>query len=102
MIHNSKKEKREATEMSIKRWMNKQYCIFKQLILILISNRKEWIICKNLGEYGKHYAVLKNQDSKPYSFINTYKALKQAQLICNNWKNNASYMYAEIIDLLIK
>ena len=70
--------------MSIKRWMNKQYCIFKQLILILISNRKEWIICKNLGEYGKHYAVLKNQDSKPYSFINTYKALKQAQLICSD------------------
>ena len=27
---------------------------------------------------------------------------KQAQQICNNWKNNASYMYAEIIDLLIK
>lgn len=76
--------------MSIKRWMNKQYCIFKQLILISnrkeywISNRKEWIICKNLGEYGKHYAVLKNQDSKPYSFINTYEALRQAQLICSD------------------
>ena len=27
---------------------------------------------------------------------------KQAQQICDNWKNNASYMYAEIIDLLIK
>ncbi|MGO0806828.1 DUF4364 family protein, partial [Clostridioides difficile] len=27
---------------------------------------------------------------------------KQAKLICNNWKNNASYMYAEVIDLLIR
>ncbi len=27
---------------------------------------------------------------------------KQANLICNNWKKNASHMYAEIIDLLIR
>ena len=53
------------------------------------------------SEFIVNLRVIENQSSLIDLNLNV-SSEKQAQQICNNWKNNASYMYAEIIDLLIK
>ncbi len=56
---------------------------------------------QNNHEFIVNLRVIENQSNLIDLNLNV-SSEKQANLICNNWKNNASYMYAEIIDLLIR
>ena len=62
---------------------------------------KSSFIQQNNNEFIVNLRVIENQSNLIDLNLNV-SSEKQAQQICNNWKNNASYMYAEIIDLLIK
>ena len=62
---------------------------------------KSSFIQQNDNEFIVNLRVIENQSNLIDLNLNV-SSQKQAQLICNNWKKNASYMYAEIIDLLIK
>jgi predicted transcriptional regulator len=53
------------------------------------------------NEFIVNLRVIENQTNLIDLNLNV-SSEKQAQHICNNWKNNASYMYAEVIKLLIK
>ncbi len=54
--------------------------------------------CEN--EFIVNLKVIENQSNLIDLNLNVASE-KQANLICNNWKQNAAYMYAEIINLLI-
>ena len=76
-----------------------------------ISNNKETLLSdtqvkssfikKNDHEFIVNLKVIENQSNLIDLNLNV-SSEKQASLICNNWRKNASYMYAEIIDLLIR
>lgn len=53
------------------------------------------------NEFIVNLRVIENQSNLIDLNLNV-SSEKQANLICNNWKKNASYMYAEVIDLLIR
>lgn len=52
-------------------------------------------------EFIVNLRVIENQSNLIDLNLNV-SSEKQAKHICNNWKNNASYMYAEVIELLIR
>ena len=60
---------------------------------------KSSFIQQNNNEFIVNLRVIENQSNLIDLNLNV-SSEKQAQQICNNWKKNASYMYAEIIDLL--
>ena len=62
---------------------------------------KSSFVKKSNNEFIVNLRVIENQSNLIDLNLNVASE-KQANLICDNWKNNASYMYAEIIDLLIK
>ena len=65
-----------------------------------VTNKIDDYIALN-NEFIVNLRVIENQSNLIDLNLNV-SSEKQAQQICNNWKNNASYMYAEIIYLLIK
>ena len=76
-----------------------------------ISNNKETLLSdtqvkssfvkKSDHEFIVNLKVIENQSNLIDLNLNV-SSEKQASLICNHWRKNASYMYAEIIDLLIR
>jgi len=62
---------------------------------------KTSFIKQNDHEFIVNLRVIENNSNLIDLNLNV-SSEKQANLICNNWKKSASYMYAEIIDLLIK
>lgn len=53
------------------------------------------------NEFIVNLRVIENQSNLIDLNLNV-SSEKQANLICNNWKNNASYMYAQVIELLVR
>ena len=62
---------------------------------------KSSFVKQNNNEFIVNLRVIENQSNLIDLNLNV-SSEKQASIICKNWKNNASYMYAEIIDLLIR
>ena len=69
--------------------------------LLADTQVKSSFVKQSENEFIVNLRVIENQSNLIDLNLNV-SSEKQAQQICNNWKNNASYMYAEIIDLLIK
>jgi predicted transcriptional regulator len=78
-----------------------EYISLNKKSLLSDTEVKSSFIQQNDNEFIVNLRVIENQSNLIDLNLNV-SSQKQAQLICNNWKKNASYMYAEIIDLLIK
>ena len=78
-----------------------EYVALNKQSLLSDTEVKSSFIQQNNNELIVNLRVIENQSNLIDLNLNV-SSEKQAQQICNNWKNNASYMYAEIIDLLIK
>ena len=68
--------------------------------LLADTQIKSSFVKQSDNEYIVNLRVIENQSNLIDLNLNV-SSEKQATLICDNWKKNASYMYAEIIDLLI-
>ena len=68
--------------------------------LLADTQVKSSFVKQSDNEFIVNLRVIENQSNLIDLNLNV-SSEKQAKLICDNWKNNASYMYAEIIDLLI-
>ena len=77
------------------------YITLNKQSLLSDTEVKSSFIQQNNNEFIVNLRVIENQSNLIDLNLNV-SSEKQAQQICNNWKKNASYMYAEIIDLLIK
>ncbi|HDF2498366.1 TPA: DUF4364 family protein [Clostridioides difficile] len=69
--------------------------------LLADTQVKSSFVKQSDNEFIVNLRVIENQSNLIDLNLNV-SSEKQAKLICNNWKNNASYMYAEVIDLLIR
>ncbi|MGL5329095.1 MAG: DUF4364 family protein [Peptostreptococcaceae bacterium] len=69
--------------------------------LLADTQVKSSFVKQSDNEFIVNLRVIENQCNLIDLNLNV-SSEKQAQLICNNWKNNASDMYAEVIDLLIR
>ena len=69
--------------------------------LLADTQVKSSFVKQSNNEFIVNLRVIENQANLIDLNLNV-SSEKQAKLICNNWKNNASYMYAEVIDLLIR
>ena len=78
-----------------------EYVALNKQSLLSDTEVKSSFIQQNNNEFIVNLRVIENQSNLIDLNLNV-SSEKQAQQICNNWKNNASYMYAEIIDLLKK
>ena len=78
-----------------------EYISLNKKNLLSDTEVKSSFIQQNDNEFIVNLKVIENQSNLIDLNLNV-SSEKQAQKICNNWKRNASYMYAEIIDLLIK
>ena len=78
-----------------------EYVALNKQSLLSDTEVKSSFIQQNNNEFIVNLRVIENQSNLIDLNLNV-SSEKQAQQICNNWKNNASNMYAEIIDLLIK
>ena len=78
-----------------------EYISLNKKSLLSDTEVKSSFIQQNDNEFIVNLRVIENQSNLIDLNLNV-SSEKQAQKICNNWKRNASYMYAEIIDLLIK
>ena len=78
-----------------------EYILSNRENLLADTQVKSSFVKQSDNEFIVNLRVIENQCNLIDLNLNV-SSEKQAQLICNNWKNNASYMYAEIIDLLIK
>lgn len=78
-----------------------EYISVNKKSLLSDTEVKSSFIQQNDNEFIVNLKVIENQSNLIDLNLNV-SSEKQAQKICNNWKRNASYMYAEIIDLLIK
>ena len=77
-----------------------EYVALNKQSLLSDTEVKSSFIQQNNNEFIVNLRVIENQSN--LIDLNLNVSSEKAQQICNNWKNNASYMYAEIIDLLIK
>ncbi|MGL5650568.1 MAG: DUF4364 family protein [Paraclostridium sp.] len=68
--------------------------------LLADTQVKSSFVKQSDNEYIVNLRVIENQSNLIDLNLNV-SSEKQAKLICDNWKKNASYMYAEIIELLI-
>ncbi|EPZ53823.1 hypothetical protein H477_4662 [[Clostridium] sordellii ATCC 9714] len=68
--------------------------------LLADTQVKSSFVKQSDNEFIVNLRVIENQSNLIDLNLNV-SSEKQAKLICDNWKKNASYMYAEIIDLLI-
>ena len=78
-----------------------EYISLNKKNLLSDTEVKSSFIQQNDNEFIVNLKVIENQSNLIDLNLNV-SSEKQAQKIGNNWKRNASYMYAEIIDLLIK
>ena len=78
-----------------------EYISLNKKSLLSDTEVKSSFIQQNDNEFIVNLRVIENQSNLIDLNLNV-SSEKQTQKICNNWKRNASYMYAEIIDLLIK
>ncbi|MEG0844597.1 MAG: DUF4364 family protein [Romboutsia sp.] len=69
--------------------------------LLADTQVKSSFVKQSDNEFIVNLRVIENQSNLIDLNLNV-SSEKQAKHICNNWKNNASYMYAEVIDLLIR
>lgn len=77
------------------------YITFNKENLLSDTQVKSSFVKQSDREFIVNLKVIENQSNLIDLNLNV-SSEKQAKLICNNWKKNASYMYAEIIDLLIR
>ncbi|MDO7203941.1 DUF4364 family protein [Paraclostridium bifermentans] len=68
--------------------------------LLADTQVKSSFVKQSDNEYIVNLRVIENQSNLIDLNLNV-SSEKQAKLICDNWKKNASYMYAEIIELPI-
>ena len=68
--------------------------------LLADTQVKSSFVKQSDNEFIVNLRVIENQSNLIDLNLNV-SSEKQAKLICDNWKKNASYMYAEIIELLI-
>lgn len=68
--------------------------------LLADTQVKSSFVKQSDNEYIVNLRVIENQSNLIDLNLNV-SSEKQAKLICDNWKKNASYMYAEVIELLI-
>ena len=78
-----------------------EYILTNKENLLADTQVKSSFVKQSDNEFIVNLRVIENQCNLIDLNLNV-SSEKQAQLICNNWKNNASYMYAEVIDLLIR
>ena len=78
-----------------------EYISLNKQNLLSDTEVKSSFIQQNDNEFIVNLRVIENQSNLIDLNLNV-SSEKQAQQICNNLNKNASYMYAEIIDLLIK
>ena len=78
-----------------------EYILNNKESLLSDTQVKSSFVKQSDNEFIVNLRVIENQTNLIDLNLNV-SSEKQAKLICNNWKNNASYMYAEVIDLLIK
>lgn len=78
-----------------------EYILNNKENLLAETQVKSSFVKQSDNEFIVNLRVIENQCNLIDLNLNV-SSEKQAQLICNNWKNNASYMYAEVIDLLIR
>lgn len=78
-----------------------EYIINNKESLLSDTQVKSSFVKQSDHEFIVNLRVIENQSNLIDLNLNV-SSEKQAKLICNNWKNNASYMYAEVIDLLIR
>ena len=62
---------------------------------------KSSFVKQSENEFIVNLRVIENQSNLIDLNLNV-SSEKQARQICNNWNNNASNMYAEVINLLIR
>ena len=84
---------------------------YKQAFDEYIKNNKESLLAdtqvkssfvkQSENEFIVNLRVIENQSNLIDLNLNV-SSEKQAKQICNNWNNNASNMYAEVINLLIR
>ena len=77
------------------------YIINNKESLLSDTQVKSSFVKQSDHEFIVNLRVIENQSNLIDLNLNV-SSEKQAKLICNNWKKNASYMYAEVIDLLIR
>ena len=77
-----------------------EYVALNKQSLLSDTEVKSSFIQQNNNEFIVNLRVIENQSNLIDLNLNV-SSEKLAQLIFNNWINNAYYMYAEIIDLLI-
>jgi DNA-binding PadR family transcriptional regulator len=68
--------------------------------LLADTQVKSSFVKQSENEFIVNLRVIENQSNLIDLNLNV-SSEKQAKLICDNWKKNASYMYAEVIGLLI-
>ncbi|RDY24410.1 DUF4364 family protein [Romboutsia maritimum] len=78
-----------------------EYIVLNKENLLADTQVKSSFVKQSDTEFIVNLRVIENQSNLIDLNLNV-SSEKQAKLICNNWKNNASYMYAEVIDLLIR
>lgn len=78
-----------------------EYLLNNKNNLLSDTQVKSSFIKQSDHEFIVNLRVIENQSNLIDLNLNV-SSEKQAQIICNNWNENASYMYAEIIELLIK
>ena len=69
-------------------------------MLLYEGKAKQVYSTESENEFIVNLRVIENQSNLIDLNLNV-SSEKQAKLICDNWKKNASYMYAEVIGLLI-
>lgn len=62
---------------------------------------KSSFVKQSENEFIVNLRVIENQSNLIDLNLNV-SSEKQAVLICDNWKNNASYMYTQVIELLVR
>lgn len=78
-----------------------EYIALNKENLLSETQVKSSFVKQNNNEFIVNLRVIENQSNLIDLNLNV-SSEKQASIICKNWKKNASYMYAEIIDLLIR
>ena len=78
-----------------------EYILSNKESLLADTQVKSSFVKQSDNEFIVNLRVIENQCNLIDLNLNV-SSERQAQLICNNWKNNASDMYAEVIDLLIR
>ena len=78
-----------------------EYILNNKENLLSDTQVKSSFVKQSDHEFIVNLRVIENQSNLIDLNLNV-SSEKQANLICNNWKKNASYMYAEVIDLLIR